>query len=252
MMPLAQALRLKTGPISFLNTVLERAISDLERMGLALVAIDHGELFAINERYRERGWYGLNDHYGHENFIGLAITTADMSEVCGTMISRPLDLGGRSLADAFEDLSFVYPKGVPIGARDRFEGVPLPAQGITGNVSLVGGLWIDPHSSGRAGLGGSLLLSYLTRAIYACTLGTQNPDYCVCLVIDKLMRGREKGRSMLNRYGFHYAAHGPLWVNHYPTEDLPLNLSWVDRPALFSVLEETPWVAGRVELAEAA
>lgn len=252
MMPIAQALRLKTGPIAFLNTVLERAITDLERLGLALMAIDHGEFFAINDRYRDRGWYGLNDHYAHEEFLGLAIATADTSDICGAVVSRPLDLGGRSLAEAFDDLSFVYPKGVPIGARDRFDGVPLPAHGITGDVSLIGGLWIDPRSSGRAGLGGSLLLSYLTRAIYAATLGTQNPDYCVCLVIDKLMRGREKGRSMLDRYGFRYAAHGPLWVNHYPTEDLPLNLSWADRPALLSVMEETPWVAGRVELARAA
>lgn len=252
MQRIEQALRLRTGPVAFLNTVLERAISDLDGMGLALCSVDHEEFLAINERYQDRGWYGLNDHYAHDRFLGLAITTADMEEVCGILVSRPLDLGARSLAGAFDDLSFVYPAGVPIGARDRFDGVPLPAHGITGSVSLIGGLWIDPRSSGRAGLGGSLLLSYLTRAIYACTLGTENPDYCICLVIDKLMRGREKGRSMLDRYGFRYAAQGPLWVNHYPTEDLPLNLSWADRPALLSVMEETSWVIGRVEFARAA
>jgi hypothetical protein len=252
MMRLDQAVRLRTGPVTFLSTVLERAMSDLDSMGLSLMAVDHQEFLAINQRYQDRGWYALNDHYGHERFLGLAITHAGTEDVCAIVVSRPLDLGSRSLADAFADLSFVYPKGVPIGARDRFDGVPLPAYGITGNVSLIGGLWIDPRSSGRAGLGGSLLLSYITRAIYACTLGTENPDYCVCLVIDKLIRGREKGRSMLDRYGFRYVAQGPLWVNHYPTEDLQLNTSWADRPALLSVIEETSWVAGRVEFAKAA
>lgn len=252
MQRLEQAIRLTTGPITFLSTVLERAIADLDGMGLSLMSVDHQEFLDINERYRDRGWYALNDHYAHERFIGLAITQAGTEDVCAILVSRPLDLGKRSLADAFEDLSFVYPKGVPIGARDRFDDVPLPAHGITGNVSLIGGLWIDPRSSGRAGLGGSLLLSYITRAIYACSLGTENPDYCVCLVIDKLIRGREKGRSMLDRYGFRYVAPGPLWVNHYPTEDLPLNTSWADRPALLSVIEETSWVAGRVEFAKAA
>lgn len=250
-----QALRLQSGPVTFLSTVLERAVSDLDNMGLNLVTVDHAEFMAINERYRDRGWYALNDHYGHERFLGLAITTAGTDEVCAIIVSRPLDLGERSLADAFADLSFVYPKGVPAGATDRFDGVPLPAHGITGRASLIGGLWIDPHSSGRAGLGGSLLLSYITRSIYAYTLGMEDPDYCVCLVIDKLILGREKRRSMLDRYGFRYVAPGPLWVNHYPGEaepDLALNTSWADRPALLSVLEETSWVAGRNELARAA
>lgn len=247
-----QSSRLQTGPFPFLSTVLDRAASDLDAMGLALVTVDHAEFMAINKRYQDRGWYPLNDHYAHERFLGVAITTADTEEVCAIIVSRPLDLGDRSLADAFADLSFVYPKGVPAGARDRFDGVPPSATGITGSASLVGGLWIDPHSAGRAGLGGSMLLSYITRCIYAYTLGTENPDYCVCLVIDKLMCGWDKGRSMLNRYGFQYAAPGPLWVNHYPTEDLPLNTGWVDRPGLLSVIEETSWVAGRIEFARAA
>lgn len=247
-----QALRLRTGPVTFLSAALERAITDLDNMGLALCSVDHDEFLDINERYRDRGWYALHDHYDHERFLGVAITTADQEQVCGIIVSRPLDLEGRTLATAFEDLSFAYPQGVPIGARDRFEGVPLPAHGITGRASLIGGLWIDPSSSGRAGLGGSMLLSYLTRSIYALTLGIEDPDYCVCLVIDKLLAGRDKGRSMLDRYGFRYAAHGPLWVNHYPTEDLPLNLAWVDRPALLSVIEETSWVARRLEFANAA
>ena len=48
---------------------------------------------------------------------------------------------------------------------------------------------------------------------------------------------------MLRRYGYHHVAKGPLWGNHYPGQDLALNLSWIDRAGQLDVVLRTPWAS---------
>jgi hypothetical protein len=206
--------------------------------------MSHREFLETNRRYRDRGWYGLNDNYRHERFLGLAIATTDLDEVRATIVSRPLDLQEKSLGAALEHLHFAHPGGTRIDSADRFTAIPREAYWMSGRLSLIGGLWVDNKGAPRAGLKGSSLLSYLTRSLYAVLIGTENPDLAVCLVVDELLRGREKRRSILDRYGFQHVAKGPVWEYHYPDASLPLNLSWADRPALLSILNETPWING--------
>lgn len=269
MMPLVDSLRLTAGPRREFASVLQRAVGDLEAKGLTLMRLDHEEFMTFNRNSDASNWYRLHDHYGHERFIAIAITTLDRRTIRAVLASRPLDLApGRSLADAFDDLSFVYPGGVPLSARDRFEQVPMQAAALRGRGCLVGGLWIDPRASTgqspgqaapasaglgsnpnvRVGLGGSLLLSYLTRSMATVLLGTEDPDFIAILVTDRLIQGHAEGRSMLRRYGYHHVAKGPIWGNHYPGQDLALNLSWIDRAGQLDVVLRTPW-AGEAALA---
>jgi len=256
MRPLIDSLRLTAGPRRELASVLQRAIEDLGQRGLALMRLDHAEFMSFNRESEANNWYRLHDHYGHDRFLALAITSADHRDIRAVVASRPLDIApGRSLADAFDDLSFVYPQGVPVGARDRFEKIPLQASSLRGKGCLIGGLWIDPYAASatpvsgdgsrtgpmRSGLGSSLLLSYITRCIYTCLLGTEDPDFMAVLVTDRLIAGHDEGRSVLRRYGYHHVAKGPIWGNHYPGQDLALNLSWIDRAGQLDVVLRTPW-----------
>lgn len=271
MMPLIDSFQVTAGPRRELANILARAHDDLAERGLALMRLDHQEFMNFNRSSDARNWYQLHDHYGHERFLGIAITNAATERVCAVVCSRPLDIQpGKSLADAFHDLSFVYPKGVPIKARDRFEQVPMQASALRGKGCLVGGLWIDPRgpsgepsgptlaavdgepsatkgkSGGngvRSGLGGSLLLSYLTRSMLVCLLGSEDPDFVAVLVTDRLIAGHDEGRSMLRRYGYHHVAKGPIWGNHYPGQDLHLNLSWIDRAGQLDVVLRTSWAS---------
>src|SRR5260221_2625370 len=265
MIPLMDNLRLSAGPRREIARVLQRAAEDLAAGGLALMRRSHAEFMSFNSNSDARNWYRLHDHYGHDRFLGIAITSADCREIHAVVAARPLDLApGASLADAFRDLSFVYPAGVPAMARDRFEQVPLQAAALRGKGCLIGGLWIDPRVGSarasavqgapgrtgvvrtglvRTGLGGSLLLSYLTRTMSSCLLGTEDPDFMAVLVTDRLIAGHAEGRSMLRRYGYHHVARGPVWGNHYPGQDLALNLSWIDRAGQLDVVLQTPWAA---------
>lgn len=272
MTPLLYSLRLNSGPRREIASVLQRAGDDLAAKGLALMRLSHAEFMNFNSNSDARNWYRLHDHYGHDRFLGIAITSADCRDIRGVVAARPLDLApGASLGDAFEDLSFVYPAGVPALARDRFEQIPLQASALRGRGCLVGGLWIDPRAGSsrpttsriglgrdgfgqdslqavqegetRSGLGGSMLLSYLTRTVGACLLGTEDPDFIAVLVTDRLIAGHAEGRSMLRRYGYHHVAKGPIWGNHYPGQDLALNLSWLDRAGQLDVVLQTPWAA---------
>lgn len=273
MQPLIDSFQVTAGPRRELANILLRAHDDLGERGLTLMRLDHQEFMSFNRGSDARNWYQLHDHYGHDRFLGIAITNTSTNRICAVVCSRPLDLApGRSMADAFHDLSFVYPKGVPIKARDRFEQVPMQAAALRGKGCLVGGLWIDPRGpsgqpSGptlaavdgempatngrgrgngntvRSGLGGSLLLSYLTRTMLVCLLGSEDPDFVAILVTDRLIAGHEEGRSMLRRYGYHHVAKGPLWGNHYPGQDLALNLSWIDRAGQLDVVLRTPWAS---------
>lgn len=244
MQHLKESIRLRAGPVDFLRLVLKTAEHHLGAQGLTLARMSHREFLETNRRYRDRGWYGLNDNYRHDRFLGLAIATADLGEVLATIVSRPLDLEEKSLGQAFEHLQFAHPEGTRIDSADRFSAIPREAYWMSGRLSLIGGLWVDNKGAPRSGLRGSSLLSYLTRALYAVLLGTENPDFAICLVVDELLRGREKRRSILDRYGFQHVAKGPVWEYHYPDANLPLNLSWADRAALLSILGETPWVGG--------
>jgi hypothetical protein len=264
MMPLVDSLRLTAGPRREFASVLQRAVEDLESRGLTLMRLNHDEFMTFNRNSDASNWYRLHDHYGHERFVAIAITNSDNHDVRAVLASRPLDLApGRTLADAFDDLSFVYPSGVPMVARDRFEHIPMQAAALRGKGCLVGGLWIDPRAStgthsgapdiarnaaARVGLGGSLLLSYLTRSMATVLLGTEDPDFIAILVTDRLIQGHAEGRSMLRRYGYHHVAKGPVWGNHYPGQDLALNLSWIDRAGQLDVVLRTPW-AGEAALA---
>jgi hypothetical protein len=241
---LKETVRLRAGPVDFLRSVLLTAERHLGAQGLSLATLSHQEFIETNQRYRDRGWYGLNDNYRHERFLGLAIATADLGEVRAIVVSRPLDLAERSLGQALEHLQFAHPEGTAIDSADRFSAIPREAYWMSGRLSLIGGLWIDHRSAPRSGLRGSSLLSYLTRALYAVLVGTENPDLAICMVVDELLRGREKRRSILDRYGFQHVAKGPVWENHYPDASLPLNLSWVDRAAILAILRETPWISG--------
>jgi hypothetical protein len=260
MIPLLDQLRLTAGPRREIASVLQRAAGDLAAKGLALMRLSHSEFMSFNANSDARNWYRLHDHYGHDRFLSVAITSADGRRICAVIAARPLDLPpGRSLADAFDDLSFIYPGGVPAMAADRFEEVPLQAAALRGKGVLVGGLWIDPRAGSnrekvaagaeiRAGLGGSMLLSYLTRATAAVLLGTEDPDFIAVLVTDRMIAGHAEGRSMLRRYGYHHVAKGPIWGNHYPGQDLALNLSWIDRAGQLDVVLQTDW-AGEAALA---
>jgi hypothetical protein len=33
-----------------------------------------------------------------------------------------------------------------------------------------------------------------------------------------------------------------VWVNHYPTADLPVNTTWIDKAAIIETIASTPWV----------
>lgn len=245
MRPAYDEVRLTKGPARFLAAVLARAIEDLEANGLTLAIMEHREFMDINKALEHRGWYPLHDHYGHERFRGLAITDTDLKRTFATIASRPLDLNGRSVGEAYEDLTFPYPHGVPISARDRFDDIPLAAYGLKGNGVYVGGIWIDPDARHGGTVGRELqsgMLSYLTRSLYAWSYGTEDPDFFFGIVIDDLLRGRDTNRSTLDRYGWRYCAPGPNWVNHYPTADLPVNTTWIDRAAILEVISETAWV----------
>lgn len=245
MRPAYDEIRLVKGPARFLAAVLARAIADLEENGLTLAIMEHRELMETNKALEHRGWYPLHDHYGHERFQGLAITDTGLNRVFATIASRPLDLNGRSVGEAYEDLTFPYPRGVPISARDRFDDIPLAAYGLKGNGVYVGGIWIDPDARHGGTVARELksgLLSYLTRALYAWSYGTEDPDFFFGIVIDDLLRGRELNKSTLDRYGWRFCAPGPNWVNHYPTADLPVNTTWIDRAGILECISETPWV----------
>lgn len=253
MFPVAGNFRPTKGQTTFYTHVITRALAELAKLDLSLASVDYDEFMAINRRYEDKGWYALHPHYRHDRFLGLAVVTRDMTEVMGLIGYRPAQTPGKSLGAALEDLSFIYPDGAPEGAQDRFDDVPFAAYGLTGNGAYFGGFWLNPGARARSGLAGSALLSYLTRAMYACALGADDPDFAVCLVIDNILRGREKGRSILDRYGFKYAAAGPIWVNHYPGETLAMNTAWIDRAGLMNVLIETPWVeAGALAIPRAA
>lgn len=241
-------IRLTKGPTAFLSEVLDRAVEDLEREGMTLATMTHAEFRAANEALMHRGWYPLHDHYDHADFRGIAITDLDLERIHATFVSRPLDLGSRSVGMALEDLHFPYPAGVPVGAKDRFENIPRAAYGLKGEGAYLGGLWIDPQSR----LGGAVtrnlaggLLSYLTRSLYAWVAGTQDPDFCFGIVTDELLHGRDRNRSAVDRYGWRSAAPGPNWVKHYPDADLALNSIWMDRANVLEVLDATPWASGR-------
>lgn len=245
MRPAFDEIKLTKGPARFLAGVLARAIEDLEEQGLTLAIMEHAEFMEINRTHEHRGWYPLHDHYGHERFRGLAIAASDFTRVFATIASRPLDLDGRSVGEAYEDLAFPYPKGVPISARDRFDNIPLAAYGLKGNGVYVGGIWIDPDARHGGTVGRELksgMLSYLTRSLYAWSYGTEDPDFFFGIVIDDLLRGRELNKSTLDRYGWRFCAPGPNWVNHYPTADLPVNTTWIDRAGILECISETPWV----------
>lgn len=245
MRPAISEIRLIKGPARFLAGVLARAIEDLEEQGLTLAIMEHREFMEINKALEHRGWYPLHDHYGHDRFRGLAITDLGFNRCFATIASRPLDLNGRSVGEAYEDLTFPYPTGVPIGARDRFDNIPLAAYGLKGNGVYVGGIWIDPDARHGGTVGRELksgLLSYLTRSLYAWSYGTEDPDFFFGIVIDDLLRGREHNKSTLDRYGWRFCAPGPNWVYHYPNADLPVNTTWIDRAGILECISETPWV----------
>lgn len=242
MRPVFDQIRLTKGETALYAHVISRVSEELDTLDLALVSVDHAEFMDINRRYQDRGWYALHDHYGHASFLGLAVLTKDGSEVAGLLGSRATTDGSKSFGAALFDLSFIYPAGTPEGAQDRFQDIPTAAMHLRGRGIYMGGFWLNPAMGRRSGLAGSALLSYLTRAMYAAVLGTQDPDYAVCMVIDNILRGREKGRSILDRYGFPSVAPGPLWVNHYPGEDLAMNVAWIDRAKLVDVILQTAWV----------
>lgn len=241
----ADVIRLSKGPRVFLARVIARAIADLEQRGLTLAVMTHAEFMAANAALTERGWYPLHDHYGHHRFLGLAITDTDLGRIFATAVSRPLDLGDRSVGQAYEDLHFPYPAGVPVTAKDRFENIPVAAYGLKGVGSYVGGYWIDPEARRGSGLGNGLrggFLSYLTRPLYAWILGTEDPDFLFGIAIDELLLHREVGKSIYDSYGWRNAAPGPNWVNHYPDADLPINTIWQDRAGILETLDAAPWV----------
>jgi len=245
MRPAIDEIKLTRGPTRFLSGVLARAIKDLEQNGLTLAIMEHREFMDINKALEHRGWYPLHDHYGHERFRGLAITDTDFNRTFATIASRPLDLGERSVGQAYEDLSFPYPYGVPLDARDRFDNIPLAAYQLKGTGIYVGGIWIDPDARHGGTVGRELecgLLSYLTRSLYAYSFGMEEPDFFFGIVIDDLLRGRDHNKSTLDRYGWRFCATGPNWVNHYPTADLPVNTTWIDRAAIVETIASTPWV----------
>lgn len=245
MRPAIDEIKLTKGPTRFLSGVLSRAIEDLEQNGLTLAIMEHRELMETNRALEHRGWYGLHDHYGHERFRGMAIMDSGFNRVFATIASRPLDLGNRSVGEAYEDLSFPYPYGVPLNARDRFDNIPLAAYQLKGNGVYVGGIWIDPDARHGGTVGRDLecgLLSYLTRSLYAYSFGMEEPDFFFGIVIDDLLRGRDHNKSTLDRYGWRFCAPGPVWVNHYPTADLPVNTTWIDRAAIIETIASTPWV----------
>jgi hypothetical protein len=241
-----QTIRLDKGPTPFFSSILVAAERNINAMGMTLTLVDSTEFMAINRAYLHKRWYPLHDHYGHERFLGMIASDAKTGEVAGTIAARPADLDGRSLGQAFEDLRFVYPRGTPIGVRDRFAHIPRAAYAIRGNAWYLGGFWLNPDIAPSNGLNGSDLLSFLTRACYAVILGTDDPDYSFCIVVDELLRGRDRARSVADRYGFRHAAMGPTWVNHYPDaeeKDLKINVAWMCRAAMMQVLDETPWIA---------
>jgi len=241
-----QSIKLDRGPASFLSTLLVAAERNINALGFTFSLVDPDEFMAINRAYLHKRWYPLHDHYGHERFLGLIASDAKTGEVAGTMAARPGDLEHRSLGQAFEDLRFVYPAGVPIGAPDRFAQIPRAAYAIRGKTCYIGGFWLNPELAPATGLAGSHLFSYLTRALYALVVGTEDPDYGFCIVVDELLRGRDRAKSVLDRYGFRHAAPGPTWINHYPEateKNLKINVAWMCRAALLQTLEDTPWVA---------
>lgn len=241
-------IKLTKGPTAFLVHVLHRAIEDLEREGMTLATLTFDEFMAANDALTHRGWYPLHPHYCHPEFRGLAITDIGMTRILATAVSRPLDLDGRSVGQAFEDLHFAYPQGVPLTAKDRFENIPIAAYGLKGNGAYHGGYWIDPDARHGSRLTQNLpspLLSYLTRSLSAWVVGTDDPDFFFGIVIDDLLKGRDRNRSAVDRYGWRYAAPGPNWVKHYPDADLPVNCLWIDRAGILEVLDATPWVSGR-------
>jgi hypothetical protein len=245
-----QSISLVKGPAPFLSTILVTAERHINAMGLTLAVVDSVEFMAINRAYLHKRWYPLHDHYGHDRFLGLIASDAKTGEVAGTIAARPADLDGRSLGQAFEDLRFVYPAGVPIGVKDRFAHIPRAAYAIRGNAWYMGGFWLNPDIAPATGLSGSDLLSYLTRACYAIILGTEDPDYSFSIVVDELLRGRERARSVADRYGFRHAAMGPTWINHYPDaeeKNLKINITWMCRAAMMQTLDETPWIGAAWE-----
>lgn len=241
-------IKLTKGRATFMAHVLDRAIEDLEREGMTLAILTHTEFVAANEALTHRGWYPLHNHYGHPNFRGLAVTDLAMTRILATFVSRPLDLGARSVGAAFEDLHFAYPSGVPLGAKDRFDNIPIAAYGLNGNGAYLGGFWIDPDARAGSRITGNLqggLLSYLTRSLYAWVAGTDDPDFFFAIVVDDLLKGRDRNRSAADRYGLRCAAPGPNWVKHYPDGDLPVNCLWMDRAGILEILDATPWVSRR-------
>ncbi len=229
------------------SKVLLYADAGASCLGLDLLSVDHHQYVSIHLDNRHRGWFPINDYFRHERFFGVALADKVTGEYQGVIASRPIDLGSRSVGEVLEDFSLIQPGG---RGEERFEHIPPALYDLTGKGQVIGGLWVPPDAPGRAGIGGSALLSYLSRGLFASVLGLEQPDFFLILARDELVLGMGKGRSIIERHGFRYAARGPVWKNYRPGVDISLNASWAHKASIAQVMEETDWVRENAAIAK--